>query len=258
MITHGAAASMVTAVKIEFGRLGAALALAIAAVTATAAPAAAAPAETYDQYSLLGQRAAGQLVDSAGRPASQWAWRPTGAGTSEIRWDEPKNWNNPATGIEHFVRDGDWLYLDGYADDLHHVYNTQRVTSEQIGDGACGNLRPLPSHGGQQHYVRWTIPTEAYCLIAKGTIKSPGGVVTFEHRQVWTPATNCATRFQGTVRCIEQHETWSDDNGHPFSVRIDRTQKIGKGVGMGLAIHSTVGDGKPIDWRADLRNRWTW
>jgi hypothetical protein len=54
---------LVTAVKIEFGRLVAAVALSIAA--------AAAPAETYDQYSLLGQRAAGQLVDSAGQPASQ-------------------------------------------------------------------------------------------------------------------------------------------------------------------------------------------
>jgi len=132
--------------------------------------------------------------------------------------------------------------------------NVANSTISQIGNAPFDGTQ----HGVGIFFTTEATPGVAADVIAKGTIKSPGGVVTFEHRQVWTPATNCATRFQGTVRCIEQHETWSDDNGHPFSVRIDRTQKIGKGVGMGLAIHSTVGDGKPIDWRADLRNRWTW
>jgi hypothetical protein len=67
-----------------------------------------------------------------------------------IRWDLPANWNNPGDGQEHFVRDGDWLYLDGYENQSTGVYNPQRVTSERIGDANCANPRNLPSHGGQQ------------------------------------------------------------------------------------------------------------
>ncbi|MFC4942737.1 hypothetical protein [Pseudonocardia sp. GCM10023141] len=228
--------------------------LVIGAVTGTADAA----GETYDQYSLMSSRSAGQLVDTAGAPASQWAWNPTGAGRSEIRWDTPANWNNPATGVEHFVHDGDWVYLDGYEDKGTGAYNPQRVTSEQVGDGDCAHLVSLPSHGGQQHYVRWTVPTAAYCLIADGTITTAAGVVHFRHRQIWRPATTCATRFLGTVACIEQQETWWDDNGHPMRMQIDRTQKLGRGKGPGLQIHATVGEGKPIDWTADLRYTWTW
>jgi len=230
----------------------------VALVLGMTAPTASAAGETYDQYSLIYQRSAGQLVDTAGTPASQWAWRPGDAGESVIRWDLPANWDNPADGLEHFVRDGDWLYLDGYENQSTGAYNPQRVTSERIGDANCGNLKDLPSHGGRQHYVRWTIPGLGYCLVAEGTINTPAGSVRFRHQQVWSPPTTCRTRFFGAVRCVEQHEKWWDDNGHPYSLRIERSQFIGKGLGMGLAIHSTVGDGVPIDWRADLRHVWTW
>jgi hypothetical protein len=222
-------------------------------LAATAGPASAA-GETYDQYSLMYQKSAGQLADMADTPASQWAWRPGDAGASVIRWDLPSHWDDPADGLEHFVRDGDWLYLDGYENQSTGTYNPQRVTSEQVGDAACANLRALPSHGGQQHYVRWNIPAQWYCLIAD----TPAGAVRFRHQQTWSPPTTCQTRFFGAVRCIEQHEKWWDDNGHPFSLRIERSQFVGKGLGMGLMIHSTIADGEPIDWRADLRYVWTW
>ncbi|SDM42602.1 hypothetical protein SAMN04489726_1555 [Allokutzneria albata] len=215
-------------------------------------------AETYDEFSMMYNKSAGLVVDSAGNPASQWAWRPEGSGKSVIRWDAPSNWNRPGDGLEHFVRDGDWLYLDVYENQSTGTYNPQRVTSEQVGDGDCANLRPLPSRNGRQHYAQWTIPAHAYCLIAEGTITTPQGVVRFRHRQVWSPPTTCQTRFHGAVRCVRQTESWWDDNGHPFQLRIERSQHLGKGLGMGLAIHSTVGGGKPIDWRADLRNVWTW
>ncbi|KAA9158074.1 hypothetical protein FPZ12_023495 [Amycolatopsis acidicola] len=228
------------------------------AVLASTAGTASAGEETYDQFSLLYQKSAGQLVDGAGTPASQWAWNPGDDGTSVIRWDAPSHWNNPGDGLEHFVRDGDWLYLDGYENQSTGTYNVQRVTSEQIGDVNCAGLTDLPGHGGQQHYVRWTVPAQGYCLVAQGTITTPAGVVTFKHQQVWYPAGDCQTRFFGTVRCVQQHEQWWDDNGHPFSLRIERSVFLGEGLGMGLSIHSTVGDGVPIDWTADLKNVWTW
>jgi hypothetical protein len=218
----------------------------------------AAIAETYDQYSLLYNRSAGQLVDTAGTPASQWAWKPGAGGTSVIRWATPADWDKPGDGLEHFVRDGDWLYLDGYENTSTGTYNPQRVTSEQIGDGACANLRPLASHGGQQHYAQWTIPSQPYCLIADGTITTPAGTVRFRHQQVWSPPTTCQTKYFGAVRCVKQTESWWDDNGHPFGLRITRSAYLGKGLGMGLAIHSTVANGQPIDWRADLRHVWNW
>ena len=230
----------------------------VAVVLVATAGSASAAGETYDQYSLMYQKSAGQLVDSAGTPASQWAWRPGDAGQSVIRWDLPSNWDNPADGLEHFVRDGDWLYLDGYENQSTGTFNPQRVTSERVGDANCANLVELPSHGGQQHYVRWNIPAQGYCLVAEGTITTPAGAVKFKHQQVWSPPTTCQTRFFGAVRCVQQHEKWWDDNGHPYSLRIERSAFLGKGLGMGLAIHSTVGDGVPIDWRADLRNVWTW
>jgi hypothetical protein len=234
-------------------------AVAVVLLVIPAAPAASAPAvETYDQYSLMYQKSAGQLVDSAGTPASQWAWRPGAGGASVIRWATPSEWDKPGDGLEHFVRDGDWLYLDGYENQSSGTYNPQRVTSEQLGDAACAGLAALPSHGAQQHYVRWNIPASGYCLIAEGTINTPAGQVRFRHEQRWSPPRTCSTKFFGSVRCVEQHEKWWDDNGHPFSLRIERSAFLGQGLGMGLAIHSTVGDGKPIDWRADLRYVWQW
>lgn len=230
-------------------------------LAAAATPAvAAAASENYGEYSLMFRNSAGQLFDSDGRAASQWAWRPTGDRTSEVRWAVPADWNKPATGVEHFVRDGDWVHLDGFENKDTGTFYAQRVTSELIGDGNCANMAPLASNNGLQHYARWTIPTTAYCTIAKGTItSSKGGKATnFEHKQIWRPATTCTTRYQGNVRCIEQFETWADDNGHPWAVQIERTHRFGKGLGPGLSIHSTIGGGKPINWTADLRYTWTW
>ncbi|WP_345393187.1 hypothetical protein [Nonomuraea salmonea] len=125
-----------------------------------AAPAQA--AENYGQYSRFGERSAGQHW-ADGQVAGQWAWKPLSSTTSEISWGDPKKWP-PAYG-EKFVHSGDWLMLDGWRD--NGTYYTVRVTKEQIGDAKCGNLRALAT-SGRQHYVKWGISSQGYCLKAWG------------------------------------------------------------------------------------------
>jgi hypothetical protein len=217
-----------------------------------------AAAENYGQYSMMFERAAGLIVDGAGQPASQWAWSPRSANQSWIRWDKPQEWNRPATNVEHFVREGDWVYLHGWSNDRAGVYYTQHVTKEWIGDGNCANMRPLPSSNGRQHYVKWTIPTTAYCLLAEGYITGSDGsrVNRFAHRQIWSPAWDCNTRYLGKTRCIKQFERWADDNKHPFQPWLERDNYLGKGKGMGLRIQQRLGEGEPHAWRGDLRRIW--
>jgi hypothetical protein len=111
--------------------------------------------------------------------------------------------------------------LDGYSSGQGQpVTEVQRVTSEMIGDASCGNMRPLPSDGGRQHYVTWNISALAYCLDAVGTITSTvnGSVVHFEHKQQWGPPAPCSNAYLSGQTCITQHERWWDDNGHPYGL----------------------------------------
>ncbi|WP_193441179.1 hypothetical protein [Actinosynnema sp. ALI-1.44] len=232
---------------------------AVVVMVSSAVPAAAASA-SYGEYSLMFGRNAGQ-VWSGDQAASQWAWKPLGPNESEISWGSPAAW--PPGGGEHFVKDGDWVLLNGYFDHTNNAFNTQRVTAEYIGDANCQNLKPIESNGGRQHYVRWTIPATGYCLKATGTITvgANGVVVRFQHDQIWSPPAPCSNQYFGAQTCIKQRERWSDDNGHPFSLSLERDQYIAKGLGMAFKIDHFFDRKWPAGhpaWHAALRYAWTW
>lgn len=210
--------------------------------------------ETYGDYSLMFARSAGQY-SAGGQTAGQWAWSPQSATVSDISWGDPATW--PPSYAERFVHRGDWVELEGYSDGQGHpVTEVQRVTSEKIGDANCSGMTDLPSDGGRQHYAKWAIPSEGYCLDASGTITSTanGSVVHFRHKQVWGPPALCANAYFSGQTCITQHEQWWDDNQHPYGLQIDRTQYIARGKGMAFAIRATV----PTTWNADGSAYWTY
>ncbi|GLH96324.1 hypothetical protein [Phytohabitans aurantiacus] len=233
---------------------GAATAGVMALLIAGAATPARAAAATYDQFSRVFERSAGQFW-ADGRAGGQWAWNPRSATESAISWGDPANW--PPDGAEEFVRSGDWLLLDGWSD--NGTYYTQRVTRELIGDARCENLKALPSDGGRQHYAQWTVPGEAYCLKAWGTIteKSSGRVIDFGHTQIWSPPAACANQYLGAQTCVKQWESWWDNRGRPgqpISRVLDRDQYLAKGIGMAFIVQQFY----PKPWRAELRYHWTW
>lgn len=209
---------------------------------------------TYDQFSQMNARSAGQYW-AGDQVAGQWAWNPQPAGESRISWGDPAKW--PPAYAERFLHDGDWVLLDGWTD--NGTYYTVRVTEEQVGDGTCANLLSLPSSGGRQHYVRWAVPAQAYCLKAWGTIteQSSGAVVNFGHTQIWSPATTCGNAYYSGQTCIRQWESWWDNHGAPgtpINRKLERDQYIARGIGMAFKIQQYY----PSAWRADLRYHWTW
>lgn len=213
-----------------------------------------ADAETYGDYSMMFTRAAGQY-SSGGQVAGQWAWSPQSDTVSDISWGDPGAW--PPKSAERFLHRGDWVELDGYSDGQGNpLTQVQRVTSEQIGDANCGGMTDIPSDGGRQHYAKWTIPAQGYCLDASGTIKGTKADTTvhFRHKQVWDPPAPCANPAFSGQTCITQHEQWWDDNQHPYGLQIDRTQSIARGKGMAFAIRATV----PQTWNADGSAYWTY
>lgn len=233
------------------------LALVLATILASAFGAAGpanAVSPTYDQFSLMFTRSAGQYW-SGGQVAGQWAWSPQSGTESQISWGDPRAW--PPAYAERFLRSGDWVLLDGWSG--NGTYYRLRVTSEQIGDGSCQNLRPLPVDGGRQHYARWTVPDQAYCLKAWGTIteESSGKVVDFGHTQIWSPPAACANQYYSGQTCVKQWESWWDNNGAPGTPiirRLDRDQYLARGLGMAFRIQQYY----PSSWRADLRYHWNW
>jgi hypothetical protein len=238
----------------KISAIGAAVAAAVALLAGSSLPAGAATPENYGDYSLMFDRSAGQY-NADGQVAGQWAWSPQSATTSDISWGDPALW--PPASAEHFVVSGDWVELDGYsAGQGLPVTEVQRVTSETMGDADCNNMTPIPSDGGRQHYVKWTIPSTGYCLDATGTITSTtdGSVVHFRHRQQWGAPAPCSNAYLSGQTCISQHEQWWDDNSHPYGLQIDRTQYIARGIGMAFAIRQTV----PANWSADGSTHWTW
>ena len=125
--------------------------------------------------------------------------------------------------------------------------------------GIIYGMTPIPSDAGRQHYVQWNIPSSGYCLYAEGTISGPNPdgstfTVHFAHRQRWSPPARCANAYFSRETCIAQREEWWDDNGSPFALRIDRTQQLARGLGVGFTIRQTF----PITWGADGRYFWRW
>ncbi len=213
----------------------------------------AAPSENYGEYSLMTQRHAGRFY-SDGIPAGQWSWTPRG-NESEVLWGDPSKW--PPDSAERFIHTGDWVLLDGWRS--FGTYYVQRVHRELIGDGSCGNMMPLPSDGGRQHYVQWKIPPRAYCLQAWGTITEQfsGKTVDFFHSQVWSPPSTCSNTYLGVQTCITQRESWWDNNGAPgapITRKLERSVSLARGVGMGFVIDQTY----PHSWRAELHSAWAW
>ncbi|MEV0614194.1 hypothetical protein AB0I81_12790 [Nonomuraea sp. NPDC050404] len=236
-----------------------ALALAFAACTTPVAAASAGALGTYGDYSRMFERSAGLFA--SGSWQNQWAWEPQGGNVSHIRWGDPGKW--PPANYEKFERSGDWVLLDGYgnADGMLK----QRVTREQVGDVNCKNMKPLLSLSGKQHYVKWDIQPEAYCLEAWGKILIPGGTdVDFYHKQVWFPpsAPNCANTFHQGKTCVKQFEIWKDNNpgnggtaGGELELRHQRDNVFAKGMGPAFVIHNYF----PNDgWQAELKSSWTY
>lgn len=207
--------------------------------------------DVYADFSRITERSAGQF-GSGDSVAGQWSWRTDGPGEYSITWDQ----ENPENR-ERFLRskDGEWLLLDGWGK-KGVTYYEQRVTEEKMGDADCTNMKELPSEGDLQHYVRWNIPEEGYCLDARGTIveEKGGPEITFRHRQVWSPPAPCGNAKYPDRVCITQHETWWDDNGHPYEKTLDRTIHLAKGLGMAFKIHQTF----PKEWSAEMIRDWTY
>lgn len=238
--------------------LSTAVLLAVVAGTtpAAAAPAPAVPAavqaENYGQYSLMFERAAGQYW-AGDAAAGQWAWTPLSVTESDISWGDPKAW--PPKSAEHFIHSGDWVLLDGYNDGAGRpLTQVQRVTLEKIGSPDCTEMQPIPSADGKQHYVKWTVPTTGYCLDATGTIKPPNGstTVNFRHLQKWSPPHTCSNPYFANQTCITQFEQWWDDNQHPYSLQLQRTLELARGLGPAFTNRTTV----PVTWNADARYYW--
>lgn len=238
--------------------LSSAAALLLTVVASTApggaarASAVQAEVESYGQYSLMFEKAAGQYW-AGGAAAGQWAWTPLSATTSDISWGDPATW--PPKSAERFIHDGDWVLLDGYNDGAGRpLTQIQRVTSEKLGDANCAGMSPIPSAGGKQHYVKWNIPATGYCLDAVGTIKPPNGstTVNFRHLQKWSPPHPCSNTYFTNQTCITQFEQWWDDNQHPYALQLQRTLEIARGLGPAFTNHTTT----PITWTANARYYW--
>lgn len=211
---------------------------------------------TYGEYSMMTQRHAGQ-VWAGGQPATQWAWTPGPGPDSQIRWGNPATW--PPPSYEQFTRDGDWVLLTGYGDSTGLVA-PQTVWREEIGDVNCRNMTPIPPDPQhRQHYVRWTIPTQAYCLHAWGRITYQGVPVDFFHEQVWFPPSKvgtCSNAYRSGQTCIKQHERWFDNQGNLGGLLTEvhrRDNILAAGIGPGWILHDYR-----TGWHADLKYDWAY
>lgn len=204
--------------------------------------------ETYADYTQMFTRSAGQHWNAASsQAAGQWAWAPQSETSSHVRWGHPSTW--PAGTVERFSHDGDWVRLDGWHDS--HVYQL-RTTVEWVASADCATGRVALTPGGAQRYAKWNVDSQPYCLFAAGTVTqvSTGKVIAFAHEQVWSLET-CANAYLGSRSCLKQVERWWDDNGTPWAEKVNRTQWIGKGVGLAYKIESK-------GTRMDLRYGWNW
>lgn len=237
-------------------RLLAAALLMVAALCPPASSAAAtgSSSETWDGYARMFAQSAGQYW-SQSAVDGQWAWDPKSATESHISWGHPSAW--PPPYVERFIRDGDWVRLDGWWD--NGTYYTLRTAAEWTADADCKTNRTALAAGGSQRYVRWTVPTTTYCLFAVGTVTegSSGKIVAFAHEQVWSREM-CANFHLGTRPCLKQVERWWDDNASRWAEKVSRVQHIGKDVGMAYLITSYQPGTTTVQSSAALRYAWTW
>ncbi|WIX88692.1 hypothetical protein [Amycolatopsis sp. DG1A-15b] len=217
------------------------------------APPAQAASPVYGDFSLMFRRSAGQYAPP-GEKAYQWAWSPQSATESQISWGDPASW--PPSSAEHFLRSGDWVLLDGWGD--NGTYYTERVTSESLCRGSA--CTAIPSDGGRQHYVRWTVPSSDYRLVAEGTVteQSSGRSFRFRHEQTWGAPAPCSSAKFGARTCVKQSESWSSDqdlpDGSPLRETLRRDIRIAKGLGMAFTIDQQV----DVPWHAVATEYWNW
>ncbi|MGH3693230.1 MAG: hypothetical protein ACRDRX_04390 [Pseudonocardiaceae bacterium] len=226
-----------------------------AALLLAASPSAEATPYTYDQFSRMTQRSAGQYWQG-GSAAGQWAWSPNVNGSSDISWGDPTPW--PPAGYEHFTRDSQWVYLEGYGDRTTGEFLPQVVTSESIGDVNCQTMTPLPNAGGRQHYTKWTISPTAYCVDAVGYLDYHGTRIDYRHQQVWFPPSGptCTNTYYVNQRCLKQFERYWDNNGNPggpLVLRHWRDHILAKDLGMAFIVHDYA-----TNWEAHGRYYWTY
>ncbi|MBB4685297.1 hypothetical protein [Amycolatopsis jiangsuensis] len=212
-----------------------------------------AAAPVYGDFSMMFGRTAGQYAPP-GEAAFQWAWNPQSATESHISWGDLQSW--PPGDAEHFVHEGDWVLLDGW--EGNGTYYTQRVTSESLCHG--DECTPIPSDGGRQHYVQWTVPAQDYRLVAEGTVteQSSGKTFRFRHAQTWGAPAPCSSARFGERTCITQSESWSEDKdspaGSPLHETLRRDIRIAQGLGMAFSIDQQV----PSPWHAEATEYWNW
>lgn len=216
--------------------------------TVSARAAVSASSETFADYSMMfqSQRRAGQFY-SGGAVAGNWTWEPQSATQSYIDWG--------TNDRENYIQQGNWVMIDGWWG--NGTYYTERVTQELICDASGQNCSPLPSSGGLQHYVQWSVPSGSYMLKAWGTIteQSSGKFFDFGHTQIWSGPQTCSNQYLGSQTCIKQWESWWDNNGQPgqpITRKLERDNFLARGIGMAF----TVLQYYPSSWRADLRSYW--
>lgn len=236
------------------------LVLALVVLLTSATPAQAATC-TYGDFTRMLTRSAGQYW--SGNQAYQWAWSPISPTESWISWGDPKTW--PPSYGEHFIVSGDWVLIDGWADNGTYYKITTTVDWTATGTSCTGTRVDFPT-GGAQHYAHWTIPTTGYCMFTEGTIteQSSSKQIHYRHEQIWSPPAPCPTNpYLPAATCIKQTERWSDDNGLPFAPRLLRDVWIARGYGMAWQIRNYAPTANPtnpgpVTWRADGRYYWSW
>jgi hypothetical protein len=205
--------------------------------------------ENYGEYSMFGQKRAGQYW-ADGAVAGQWAWTPQSSTVSDIYWGDPAAWPPPT--FERFERGGDWLMMLGYGDPT--TFLPQVVTAEWTGP-SLSNLTPLTVDSQQrQRYTKWVIPTSGYVMVAEGTMDWLGTQIHWRHQQIWKPPATYSNPYLGNQRCIQQSEIWWDDYGTGTLVeKVHRDHCIAKGMGPAFRIVDQL-----HTWRADGRHYWQW
>jgi hypothetical protein len=216
--------------------------------------------ETYGDYSQLFARSAGQYA--AGTSTYQWAWSPQSSTESHIYWGIPSAW--PPAYRERFILDGDWVTLAGWWD--NGTYYTVTTSTEWQANVDCRTGRTFLPTGGAQHYARWLIPSTGYCMYTEGTVTEQlsGKTIRFIHQQLWSLPAACPVNTPPVrdvnnipIRlstCVTQWESWSDDNGAPLGLRLERSTVLAKGIGMAYQIRQTY----PTVWSANATYAWKW
>ncbi len=200
---------------------------------------------TWAEYSMMDRSVSGVLW-ADGQPASRFTWVPAGPSESHVFWGDPARW--PPDYRERFIRQGEWAMLDGWWG--NGTYYQLHMDQESICSVDCTGCRPLRA-GRAQHYVLWKAPLAGYCLRAQGRIvaESGAGTVRFAHDQVYVPNLPCSNAYVKQAKCLMQRETWSDDNGSAYGLKLDRVSFLAAGLGPGFAIFQIL----PTVWRAELR-----